>query len=144
MTTRLGAVLALLAQTIPLAGPGAFFVCVHEDGQVQYELAAKPCCEDAGSAASAADSERTDAGLAGVAPGCDHCRDYPATFFQVRSSDGDTKIAPAYDEVFSPALPVSAHLPSIAQFHHRGPVNSVGPPGGMTVLSLLKTVVLQV
>lgn len=144
MSLRLGAVLALLAQTIPLAGPGAFFVCVHEDGDVQYELAAKPCCESGSSAGPETDSERSDAGEIGGVPGCDHCRDYSASFLQVHPSGGGLKSALAFDEAFAPAVPLVAILPSIPAFLLRGFVNSAGPPGARTILTHLSTVVLQV
>lgn len=144
MTTRMGAVLVLLAQSLPLAGPGAFFVCLHDDGEVQYELAAKPCCEVAGSAVAVASPERFDAEQIGVAPGCDHCRDYTATFFQAYPSGGESKLPLLYDAAPSPAAPTLALVPSIPGIPLWGPGNSAGPPMKRTLLSLLETVVIQV
>lgn len=144
MSIRIGAVLILLAQSLPLAGPGAFLVCVHENGEVQYELAAKPCCEDAGSAVRSAHSERSDAEQIGGAPGRDHCRDYSATFLQASPSGGDSKCAPAYEVTSSLADPIMACVPAIPAIPVLSPGNSAGPPMKRAPLSLLKTVVLQV
>ena len=140
---RLGALLALLAQTLPLAGPGAFFVCVHEDGDVQFELAAKPCCEGASSVAPAQESGDGDTGRIGVALGCDHCRDYSVTFTQVPPSGGHGIGAPARDEAFSAALPIVTFPPTLGSAF-QGPANSAGPPVPRTILLYLSTVVLQV
>lgn len=143
MILRLGAVLALLAQSIPLAGPGAFFICVHEDGDVQFELAAKPCCEGVNSVALARESGHGDAGRIGVAPGCDHCRDYSVTITQVPPAGGDRIGAPECDEAFSAAIPIVA-IPPTLESTFQGPVNSAGPPVPRTILSYLSTVILQV
>lgn len=144
MIVRLSVLLALVAQVAPLAGPGAFYLCVHEDGEAQFELAMKPCCEGAGIAPSKSVSGSASVGPAGIAPGCDHCRDYSLTFAQIGVSQGECNSSLSAVDAFSPACPQEPFLALDRVPPPEGRAHSSGPPFGPGVLSRLKTVVLQV
>ena len=145
MTHRLLSVLlALAAQVVPLAGPGVFILCVHEDGETQFELAIKPCCEGASVDSGISDGESSEGPSAASAPGCDHCRDYSVAFTQVTLSHGEYRTSAVQAEGILLAVPAQifkAVFPTLPQ--EPCPYSS-GPPAGPNILSHLSTIVLQV
>jgi len=114
---RLALLLALLPQLIVLGLGRGVVVCIAPSGHVQVEIAASPCCGDAGSAGAGGDR---DLATSQDEPDCGSCSDLQIAL--------DTRVARS-SSAGQVELPANAAIPPLEPFAFPAAVDASRPRG---------------